>query len=178
MAGISDDIEHLRVNRDDFMRAFDEVHPAFGVSEEELQQVVQNGIIRFDKHIDVRAITGAPFYISSPSESYRVCCVTARFSWNKCALQSEHRWFQSFSMDLLEQERPPWPPPSPKHQSFLLSSWCLPIAWWASRNNSRLRPSTKCLRTATRALSVLSSSIISSDYSVSFGESCSPYLDS
>ncbi|KAG8903113.1 transport between ER and Golgi ATPase protein [Tulasnella sp. 403] len=40
MAGISDDIENLRVNRQDFMMALDEVHPAFGVSEEELQQVL------------------------------------------------------------------------------------------------------------------------------------------
>ena len=47
MAGISDDVENLRVNRNDFMSALDEVHPAFGVSEEELQQVIQNGIIHF-----------------------------------------------------------------------------------------------------------------------------------
>lgn len=53
MAGISDDIENLRVNRNDFLNALDEVHPAFGVSEEELQQVVQNGIIHYDRVIDV-----------------------------------------------------------------------------------------------------------------------------
>ncbi len=53
MAGISDDIEHLRVNADDFANALEEVHPAFGVSEEELAQVVQNGIIHFDTVIDV-----------------------------------------------------------------------------------------------------------------------------
>jgi len=52
MAGISDDVENLRVNRRDFMMALDEVHPMFGVSEEELQQVVQNGIIHFDKVVD------------------------------------------------------------------------------------------------------------------------------
>lgn len=52
MAGISDDVENLRVNRADFMLALDEVHPAFGVSEEELQQVVQNGIIHYDPIID------------------------------------------------------------------------------------------------------------------------------
>ncbi|KDQ08889.1 hypothetical protein BOTBODRAFT_37587 [Botryobasidium botryosum FD-172 SS1] len=52
MAGISDDIEDLRVNMDDFLRAMEEIHPAFGVSEEELQQVVQNGIIHFDKFVD------------------------------------------------------------------------------------------------------------------------------
>lgn len=53
MAGISDDIENLRVNMNDFNNALDEVHPAFGVAEEELAQVIQNGIIHFDKTVDV-----------------------------------------------------------------------------------------------------------------------------
>jgi len=35
------------------MLALDEVHAAFGVSEAELQQVVQNGIIHFDPRVDV-----------------------------------------------------------------------------------------------------------------------------
>ncbi|KAJ7213717.1 P-loop containing nucleoside triphosphate hydrolase protein [Mycena haematopus] len=52
MAGISDDVENLRVNRGDFMHALDEVHPAFGVSEEELQSVIQNGIIHYDGTVD------------------------------------------------------------------------------------------------------------------------------
>lgn len=62
MAGISDDVENLRVNRGDFMNALEEVHPAFGVSEEELLQVIQNGIIRFDKSVDV----SSTFFTSSP----------------------------------------------------------------------------------------------------------------
>ncbi|KAG9097764.1 transport between ER and Golgi ATPase protein, partial [Ceratobasidium sp. 392] len=52
MAGISDDIENLRVNMNDFNNALEEVHPAFGVAEEELAQVIQNGIIHFDKSVD------------------------------------------------------------------------------------------------------------------------------
>ncbi|KZT71500.1 vesicular-fusion protein SEC18 [Daedalea quercina L-15889] len=52
LAGISDDIENLRVNRDDFMNALDEVQPAFGVSKEELEQVVENGIVHFSSVID------------------------------------------------------------------------------------------------------------------------------
>ncbi|KAJ7831891.1 P-loop containing nucleoside triphosphate hydrolase protein [Mycena leptocephala] len=52
MAGISDDVENLRVNRSDFLHALDEVHPAFGVSEEELEAVIQNGIIRYDNIVD------------------------------------------------------------------------------------------------------------------------------
>jgi vesicle-fusing ATPase len=53
MAGISEDVENLRVNRSDFMNALEEVHPAFGVSEEELQQVIQNGIIYYNEDVKV-----------------------------------------------------------------------------------------------------------------------------
>jgi vesicle-fusing ATPase len=35
------------------LHALDEVHPAFGVSEEELEAVIQNGIIRYDNIVDV-----------------------------------------------------------------------------------------------------------------------------
>ncbi|EIN11001.1 AAA-domain-containing protein [Punctularia strigosozonata HHB-11173 SS5] len=61
MAGISNDVENLRVKRADFIAALDEVHPAFGVSEEELQQVVQNGIIHYDSVIDDILRTGELF---------------------------------------------------------------------------------------------------------------------
>ncbi|KAG2013221.1 vesicular-fusion protein sec18 [Coprinopsis cinerea AmutBmut pab1-1] len=61
MAGISDDVENLRVNRQDFMLALEEVHPAFGVSEEELEQVVQNGIIHFDSNVEELLKTGSLF---------------------------------------------------------------------------------------------------------------------
>jgi vesicle-fusing ATPase len=52
VAGVSDDIESMKVNRDDFMKALDEVKPAFGVSEEELGTAVRGGILRFSPHID------------------------------------------------------------------------------------------------------------------------------
>ena len=52
-AGIADNIDDLQVCRDDFMMALEEVKPMFGVSEEELAQVVQNGVIHFDRHIEV-----------------------------------------------------------------------------------------------------------------------------
>ncbi|KAI0065735.1 AAA-domain-containing protein [Artomyces pyxidatus] len=61
MAGISDDVENLRVNWNDFMNALDEVHPAFGVSEEELAQVVQNGIIHFDDVVEELLRSGQLF---------------------------------------------------------------------------------------------------------------------
>jgi vesicle-fusing ATPase len=52
VAGVSDDIENMKVNRDDFMKALDEVKPAFGVSEEELATAVRGGIINFGRHIE------------------------------------------------------------------------------------------------------------------------------
>ncbi|KAH9943139.1 vesicular-fusion protein SEC18 [Epithele typhae] len=52
LAGISDDVENLRVSRVDFMNALEEVQPAFGVAKEELEQVVQNGIIHHGSVVD------------------------------------------------------------------------------------------------------------------------------
>ncbi|KAL9931161.1 hypothetical protein V8E36_009979 [Tilletia maclaganii] len=52
VAGVSEDVEKMRVNWGDFLNALNEVTPAFGVSEEELAQVVQNGIMKFAPHID------------------------------------------------------------------------------------------------------------------------------
>lgn len=52
VAGVSDDIENMKVNREDFMNALEEVKPAFGVSEEELSTAVRGGILRFSPHID------------------------------------------------------------------------------------------------------------------------------
>jgi vesicle-fusing ATPase len=52
VAGISEDIENMKVNRQDFLNALDEVRPAFGVSEEELEQAVQGGIICYSQNIN------------------------------------------------------------------------------------------------------------------------------
>lgn len=46
------DVENLQISRVDFMHALDEVQPAFGVAEEELQQVVQNGIIHYSQRVN------------------------------------------------------------------------------------------------------------------------------
>ena len=61
VAGIADDVDQLRVNRQDFLSALDEVQPAFGVSEEELQQVIQNGIIHYDGTVEETLRTGKLF---------------------------------------------------------------------------------------------------------------------
>ncbi|TVY71216.1 Vesicular-fusion protein sec18 [Lachnellula suecica] len=52
VAGVSDDIEDIKVNREDFMHALEEVKPAFGVSEEELEDAMDKGIIHFGPHIE------------------------------------------------------------------------------------------------------------------------------
>jgi vesicle-fusing ATPase len=52
-AGVGDDLDQMQVNLDDFLNALDEVKPAFGVAEEELKSVIQNGIIKFSPLIDV-----------------------------------------------------------------------------------------------------------------------------
>lgn len=51
VAGVSNDIDKLKVNREDFMHALEEVKPAFGVNEEELTSSIQNGIINYSPHI-------------------------------------------------------------------------------------------------------------------------------
>ncbi|KAG0148761.1 hypothetical protein CROQUDRAFT_654328 [Cronartium quercuum f. sp. fusiforme G11] len=51
-AGVGDDLDRMQVNLDDFLNALDEVKPAFGVAEEELKSVIQNGIIKFAPEID------------------------------------------------------------------------------------------------------------------------------
>ncbi|KAK6515727.1 transport between ER and Golgi ATPase protein [Arthrobotrys megalospora] len=52
VAGISDDIEHMKVNRQDFLNAIDEVRPAFGVSEDELANCLQGGIIHYNSYVE------------------------------------------------------------------------------------------------------------------------------
>lgn len=52
VAAFDKGIEDMQVRRVDFMHALEEVRPAFGVSEEELESVVQSGIIHFSPGID------------------------------------------------------------------------------------------------------------------------------
>ena len=51
MAGVSDDVANMKVNREDFQHALEEVKPAFGVSEEELSNCLHGGIIHFSSYI-------------------------------------------------------------------------------------------------------------------------------
>ena len=51
-AGVADNVEDIKVNRDDFEHAFDDVKPMFGVSEDEIQRLLRGGIIHYSPSID------------------------------------------------------------------------------------------------------------------------------
>ncbi|KPI34791.1 Vesicular-fusion protein sec18 [Cyphellophora attinorum] len=51
MAGVSDDVTNMKVNRADFEHALEEVKPAFGVSEEELGNCLRGGILHYSPYI-------------------------------------------------------------------------------------------------------------------------------
>lgn len=57
------------------MLALDEVHAAFGVSESELQQVVQNGIIHYDPRVDATLKDGG-LYVEQVRKSQRTPLVS------------------------------------------------------------------------------------------------------
>ncbi|KAI5478765.1 vesicular-fusion protein Sec18 [Pseudohyphozyma bogoriensis] len=76
VAGISDDIDKMQVVREDFMLALDEVQPAFGVNEEELQSVVQNGIIHFGEHVH-NLLRDGKLFVEQVRSSQRTPLVSA-----------------------------------------------------------------------------------------------------
>lgn len=52
MAAVKQDLSDMKVRRDDFMQALQEVHPAYGVAEADLQRAVRLGIIRYSPHVN------------------------------------------------------------------------------------------------------------------------------
>ncbi|CAO3593346.1 unnamed protein product [Absidia cylindrospora] len=68
VAGVAPDVENMKVNMSDFLSALEEVPPAFGVSEAELQQLVQNGIIPFAHHIQ-HIIQDGRLYVDQTRQS-------------------------------------------------------------------------------------------------------------
>ena len=61
VAALSDDINEMQIHMDDFRRAVGEVHPLFGVSEEDLERSVEGGIIPFSPHIEKILKNGMDF---------------------------------------------------------------------------------------------------------------------
>lgn len=52
LAGVSSDIDQMKVMRDDFLAALDEVHAAFGVNDTELKMCIKNDVFPFATHIE------------------------------------------------------------------------------------------------------------------------------
>ncbi|KAJ1555347.1 transport between ER and Golgi ATPase protein [Cladochytrium tenue] len=78
VAGVSEDYERMKVNRDDFLSALDEVRPSFGVSEGELKRCVTNGIIRFNSNVDYILANGQ-VHIEQVKNSERTPLVSVLF---------------------------------------------------------------------------------------------------
>ncbi|KAJ4355000.1 transport between ER and Golgi ATPase protein [Ascochyta clinopodiicola] len=51
MAAINPDVENMKVNREDFLQALEEVKPLFGVAEEELGKRLRGGIVHYSSFI-------------------------------------------------------------------------------------------------------------------------------
>jgi vesicle-fusing ATPase len=123
MATVSDDIENMKITRDDFMRALEEVKPAFGVSEEELSACVQNGVIPYSPIVDVRTIyldSKLIFSIFSKTDS----CTFLRYG-----RLLELPWCLCCCTVLLLLARRPWRQPLPWRPNFHLSSSFHPNPW-------------------------------------------------
>jgi vesicle-fusing ATPase len=56
LASVDGNLEAVKLCRADFLHALDEVKPAFGIAEEEMQSCVKNGIIHFNSNIAVSSI--------------------------------------------------------------------------------------------------------------------------
>ncbi|KAJ3157941.1 transport between ER and Golgi ATPase protein [Geranomyces variabilis] len=72
---VDQDYENMKVARDDFLNALDEVHPSFGVSEAELKQCVTNGIFKFAPHVE-RILSDGRLFIEQVRTSKRTPLVS------------------------------------------------------------------------------------------------------
>lgn len=104
MAGISEDVDKLRVNRSDFFKALEEIKPAYGVSEEELTDVIANGIIHYDAIVEVCCTSLVVRALMFRRKSSR----KANYSLIRSPDRHGHRVSAYCSMDLLRQEKLCW----------------------------------------------------------------------
>ncbi|KAJ3090173.1 transport between ER and Golgi ATPase protein [Quaeritorhiza haematococci] len=68
LATVAPDVSDMKVKREDFLLALDEVHASFGVSETEFEQSVANGVIRFSTHVD-RILSDGKLYVEQVRNS-------------------------------------------------------------------------------------------------------------
>ncbi|KAJ3121172.1 transport between ER and Golgi ATPase protein, partial [Nowakowskiella sp. JEL0407] len=75
LAGVKQDYENMHVTRSDFMRALDEVKPAFGISDAELQQCILNGIIKYSDKVQ-RVLNDGRLFVEQVRNSERTPLVS------------------------------------------------------------------------------------------------------
>ncbi|KAK9711822.1 transport between ER and Golgi ATPase protein [Basidiobolus ranarum] len=75
LAGVAPDVEDMKVMRDDFLNGLEEVRPAFGISDTELQQCVQNHIIPFAPHVE-RILSDGQLFVEQVKRSERTPLVS------------------------------------------------------------------------------------------------------
>ncbi|RKP03847.1 hypothetical protein CXG81DRAFT_9017 [Caulochytrium protostelioides] len=75
LASVDDTYDHMKVNRDDFLHALDEVHPAYGVSETEIKSCFANGVINYAPAIE-RILKDGSLYIQQVRHSDRTRLVS------------------------------------------------------------------------------------------------------
>jgi vesicle-fusing ATPase len=73
MANYKDDVSEMKVKRQDFMMALEEVRPAFGVSEEDLEACVQGGLISYSSGIEVSCPAFANLTIEHSQRREIIC---------------------------------------------------------------------------------------------------------
>lgn len=156
------------------MLALEEVQPAFGVSEEELQGLVQNGIIHYDESVEViihESIISHPSIViqmhhvlppkAHPALTdhhptpFRTSSKMPDCSWNRCGHRPEHLSCPCCYMASLGPGRRPWQLRLRRTRNIRLSNWCHQIRWLDFRSSKRCKRSIRYSTTATRALLAL-----------------------
>lgn len=71
MAGVSEDVTSMKVNREDFLNGLSEVKPAFGVSDEELEDAIIFGIVHYSPLVQT-IISNGLTYVENVRQAARL----------------------------------------------------------------------------------------------------------
>ena len=75
MAEVDNNIEEMKITKDDFLNSLDEVKPAFGVAQEAFENCITNGIIKWSRSIE-RLLDDGQLYIRQVANSERTPLVS------------------------------------------------------------------------------------------------------
>lgn len=73
--GVTFNNKTVKVNRDDFLQSLDEIQPAFGVSEDELERLIRGGIINYSSKVADILAEGASIIRTSQSDQFPLTSV-------------------------------------------------------------------------------------------------------